>query len=774
MLLTTPTVMVSSTITELAELRDAVAAGVNEAGVAQAWLFEHHAAASGNPPDEQYLRLAATCDLYVLVVAAQGSEATTDEYVAAHDDHPEKVLPFFLGDTTDESAHLRKLVAARHTFVKRATVGELVPVIVDAVVGAVLNGEILRRTIATELDRWIERSRTAIADIPVLARPHVNVDQKRWSVTDVVRTGARIALRGMGGAGKSTAVAVAARHAARDGRTLPIVVTAAEGRSAVETLIRHRLEGHKFAAAADLLTRWGHEGRVLLVVDGVESLTPTGRRRLLLDVTRWADRFPRSGVTVCARRFDPLELGGFDRVDVAPLRTHELDDLLAAAGLGGHHPRLNPQIADIARWPMWATALIAYGIDAETGLDLLRQLVTARMQTAGMSSTLERSELRAAAGALALHAWPATSVPTDAALDHVRRWMAQPGTASRFVSQPASDVLHRLGEAGLVEVAEDVAFPHRLLATALAAEAAVESGHGDGHPDVELAPFVAAVADDDRHVDQVRNVLAAHDVFTVARYLRLSPPRQSTGHVVADVRRLVDAHLAWSPVGEALDVIYTDRWIAWRPAGTGAVITCADSDEFAAWRRASDATISSWSPLPFTNRTPEFVAAAYTLDRFRSLVVALDPGGSQWGGTAPADLHALARDRNELAERTLDALRKRRELRREMTESLGLAHVADMRPPSGEPRATVFLRRRSEPIVSYAWGHAAPAVDVVDEHVDDRTQAGSSSMWLSNLLDGDDRAVAYNDLKKAIEGALGCRLQAQTWTTPELVPAWVW
>lgn len=772
-LLTTPTVMVSSTITELTELRDAVAAGVDEAGVAQAWLFEQHATASGNPPDEQYLRLAATCDLYVLVIAAQGSAATTDEYIAAHDDNPEKVLPFFLGDTTDETADLRQLVAARHTFVKRATVGDLVPVIVKAVVEAVLSGVILRRTIATDLDWRIERRRTAIADIPVLVRPHVEVDHERRPVSDVVRLGARVALRGIGGAGKSVASAVAARQATRDGRTLPIVVTAAEGRPDVEMLIRHRLEGHKFAAGDDLLTRWGHEGRFLLIVDGVESLTPTARRRLLLDVTRWASRFPRCGVTVCARRLDPLELEGFDRVDVAPLRTREFDDLLTAAGLGAHRPRLNPQVADIAKWPMWATALIAYGLDAETGLELLRQLVTARMQTAGMSSTLERSELRSAAGVLALQAWPATSLTTDSALDHVRRWKSQPSAASTFVSQPASDILNRLGEAGLVEVAEDVAFPHRLIATALAAEAAVDSGAQDEPPDVELAPFVAAVADDDQHGDQLRDGLAAHDIFTVARYLRLSPPRQRAGDIVGDVGRLVDAYLAWSPVGEALDVIYSDSWIAWRPAGTGSVSARADADEFAVWRRISDATITSWSPLPFGNRTPEFVAAAYTLDRFRSLVVALDPVGSRWVGTAPADLRTLTRDRNELAARTLDALRSRREMRREMTESLGLAHVPTMGPPPGEPCATVVLRRRDRPTVSCTWGHAVPAVDIVDGHANDRLQAGSW-MLLSDLLDGDHRAAAYLDLKKAVENALGCRLQAQTWTTPELVPAWVW
>jgi hypothetical protein len=762
--------MVSSTITELAELRDAVAAGVNQAGVAEAWLFEHHATASGNPPEEQYLRLAATCDLYILVVAAQGSAATTDEYLAAYDDNPEKVLPFFLGDTTDETAHLRRLVSGRHTFVKRAVVGDLGPLIIDAVIDAVLNGVILRRMVAIELDRRIERSRTAIADIPVLVRPHVDLDQERRPVNEVVRPGARIALRGIGGAGKSTAAAVAARHAVRDGRTLPVVVTAGEERPDVETLIRHRLGGLKFVASDDLLTRWSHEGRVLLVVDGVEALTPTSRRRLFVDVARWADRFPRSGVAVCARRFDPLELDGFDRVDVAPLGTRELDDLLAAAGLGGHRPRLSPQIADIARWPMWATALIAYGFDAETGLELLRQLVTARMRRAGMSSTLERSELRSAAGALALKAWPATSVPSDTALDHVRRWASQPGAASTFVLQPASDVLHRLAEAGLVEVGEDVAFPHRLLATALAAEAAVDS---DEPPDVELAPFVAAVADDDRHVDQVRDVLAAHDVFTVARYLRLSPPRTRTGVIADDVRRLVEAHLAWSPVGEALDVIYTERWIVWRPDKTGAVTACTDADEFPLWRRASDATIHSWSPLPFADRTPEFVAAAYTLDRFRSLVVALDPGGSRWSSTTRADLRVLARDRNELAARTLEALRSRRELRLEMTESLGLAHVPTMRPPPGEPRATVVLRRRDASLVFYSWGHAAPAVEVVDEHASDRTEQ-RSSMLLSSLLDGNDRAAAYDDLNKAVENALGCRLQAQTWTTPELVPAWVW
>jgi hypothetical protein len=163
MLMKMPTVMLSSTIGELATLRAEVGRGVEEAGVATAWRFEVHAVAEGSPPEEQYLGIATMCDLYIVIISSQQSDATEAEYQSAYADNPDKILAFFVGDGTPAVAEFRALIESRHTRVQRPTADALVDPITNAILEAVSTGRMVRPSLLLGLDQRIDRARTAIA-----------------------------------------------------------------------------------------------------------------------------------------------------------------------------------------------------------------------------------------------------------------------------------------------------------------------------------------------------------------------------------------------------------------------------------------------------------------------------------------------------------------------------------------------------------------------------------------------------------------------------------
>jgi hypothetical protein len=762
--------MLSSTISELATLRKQVGERVEKANLATAWRFEEHAVAAGAPPDEQYLGIAASCDLYVLIIASQQSDATQAEYHEAYRDNPEKVLPFFLGNGSASVTGFRAVIDSRHTRVSRPSIAELVEPITEAILATISTGKVVRPLLLADVDRRIERARTAIANVPLVLEPRIVANGADYPAADVIGSGRRVALAGIGGSGKTMTAAITARRAASDGRTLPVYVAPSEGTTEPMELIRQRLEAARFLASDDLLERWGAEGRVMLVVDSVEGLTAIARRRLMGGITRWAERFPRCSVVVTARRFSALELPEFVRVEAAPLSEAQMRDLTQAIGLAGRPLRFSAQVRDIGRWPMWATALLVYGTEARTGLELLQRLVDARLHTAGMSSPVEAEELRAAARFVASDQWPAMASGVPETLERIRRWHEEPAAAAKFPPRPAADVLLRLGEAALLEVGDDAAFPHRLMATILAAEYAVEETGRALSADQELAPFVAALADDDAHADLLRRLLGAHDIFVLARYLRLSPPQHRTIDLDADVRRLAAANRLWSSTGGELDVVFGDTWIATRPADVFRVDRC-ENEGFAEWRSKTDQPIELWSPLPFEEHSPEFIAAVQVLSRFRSQVLALDPGGDPTRKMSPNRVQALTSNRVELSTEVVEALRRQRQAHYELLDSLGMREAAGLRPPEGEPRATIWTPQQAEPLVHIVWEGDRPSVDLVPSAP---APVQGSTGSLARLLGADPRAAAYEAMKRDIEAELGCRLGARTWSRPELVPAWAW
>jgi hypothetical protein len=688
----------------------------------------------------------------------------------AYDDNPEKVLPFFLGEGSPEVADFRSLVERRHTRVTRASAQELVEPITTGILESVSTGRVVRPLLLAEVDRRIERARMAIAAVPVVLEPHVVVDGLQHPAADIIGKGRCVALAGIGGSGKTMTTAIALRRAASDGRTLPIYVVASENVTTPIELVRQRLNAARFSPSDDLVERWGAEGRILLVVDGVESLTAPTRRQLMSAIAGWAERFPRCGVAVCARKFSPLELPEFVHAAAAPLGQAEMRDLIEALGVGDRALHFSEQVREIALWPMWATALVVYGIEARTGLELLQRLVDARLRTAGMSSSLEAAELRAAAGFVAHSLWPATTSTIPETLEWVRQWRTESATGARFAPRPAEDVLQRLGEAALLEVGDDVEFPHRLLATILAAEHVVADSGAAVSIDEELAPFVAALADDDRHIELLRRILGTHDVFVVARYLRLSPPRERSVTLEADLQRFAAAHRMWSRDGTELDMAFGEVWIAWRPASVAGSCHC-DDDEYVEWRSQSDEAIDFWPSLPFAERTPEFVAAVYILGKFRSRVLDLEPSSDQARTMPPNDVRALMRNRTEVTASVVGALNRRRQAHRDLLAELGMLDVGALRPPEGNPCVTIWHQGQREALVHVSWGGDHPVVNVVASAP---ALAQGRTGLLADLLGGLDRAAAYGDVKRNIEMALGCRLSSQSWSRPELVPAWAW
>jgi hypothetical protein len=762
--------MLSSTIGELVDLRTAVAKQIEATGTATAWQFETHAVAAGTPPSEQYLNIAATCDLFVLIVAAQRSDATEQEYAAAYQDNPEKILPFFLGDSSSEVRAFRALIEGRHTRASEATWEQLVGPITEAVAEVVRTGKILRAPLLRDLDARIERARTLIVDLPLLLEPRVVQGGTSKLMSELRNLDMRMALSGIGGSGKSLSAAITARRIARDGRTLSIYTPVTRDISNVTELLHARLDALRFQASAEILHRWGAEGRIFLVVDGVEAIAATSRRHLMESIVEWSKRYPRCGVIVCARQFADLELTGFIHASASKLSHPQLDDLLKALGVSEGALRLPDQVRDIAEWPLWAIAVVTYGTRAQTGLELLQQLVETRLTTAGMSSPLESNQLRAAAALLAFRMWPDTESNVEVALGNIAAWCSDPATQIKFAPRPAEEVLTGLEEAGLLEVGERVSFPHRLLSTILAAEYAATSPESARDADEELLPFVAALIDDDSHVDLLNTLLAQSGAFAQARYLRLSPPQIRTIDIESDVRRLAVAQRLWAVGARDLDVICGGSWIAWRSSKAFFLRRAESLDGYASWRNESYDPVVFWPSLPFATRTPEFVAALQVLNLFRAHVLSFDSGEDRANMSQP-EINRLLHHRAELSELIIDSLRRRRGIRTDLLTKLGLSDIRGFRVTVGEPDATVWTSGQEDAWLEVSWIDGPPSVGYRAVTAD---WMPSNAQSLTNVLATPfDRAV-YLELRRDIESALGCRLGAQSWGRPELVQAWAW
>jgi len=583
--------------------------------------------------------------------------------------------------------------------------------------------------------------------------------------------GKSVALSGIGGSGKSTTAAVAAHRVAVNERILPIFASVGTTSTDVLRIIQSRLHAIRFEADSDLVQRWSNDGRIFLVIDGIESLSTDSRHSLLVSVAKWAEEFPRCGVVVCGRAFAGDELAQFEHLQAAPLDDRQLADLAASLGLPIHPHQFAKQIRDVARWPMWATALIVHGPQVQTGLELLQLMVETRFRATNTSSPIEKERLLSLVRLIAYELWPMTETTIATALDLVETWASDAQTASRFIRRPAEAEIEKLAEIGLIELGDVVGFPHRLFATILAAEHAVADIARSQSVDEELVPFVAALADDESHADLVTSVLGGQSIYILTRYLRLSTSLERMVAMDSDIQRLIKAVRLLSLNQVDLNIATGDQWIAWHASDKFSVRHFEKDDEFREWEQASSFPIMFWPHSPFIDRTPEYIAAVFALNQFKLHALSLYPDGNPSFEYSDTELQKAMRNRKSLTAKLLATAYSRRDIYRGFVEELGSSNQFDLSSLDGEPKIDIRKNNLSEYWIEILWTDQPASVKYGELTDDWRPE---NAMYLREFLQDSPEANIYQTFERRVEGLLGCRLASQSWESLELVSAWSW
>jgi uncharacterized protein DUF4062 len=763
--------MVSSTIGELSAERRQIADSLAAAGIADGWLFELHATAAGEPPKARYLDVARSCDLYVIIIAAQGSGATEAEYHAAYEDNPRKVLPFFVGDRTDATKSLRALIESRHVRVHREDLADLPTAVVDAITDHVRSGEVVRPPLVEALDRRLQRSEQVVSGalplsfIPTL-RPNLRPGERKaepgpFPATSLPAREHHIVLEGIGGSGKTYGALAMLHHASGNGK-LPVVVQPTNNEVSIRELIVSAFEAVRFFPGDALFQQLARDGRLGVLIDGIDGIASDQRRVFLADVDEFARRFPRSLMICCMRRALPDELRHFARFTLEPLSDEQTADMFRSVDA----PEIKTfptQVADLARWPLWAWALLEVGPSVPTGLVLLQQLLDHRVRRSAAYSPIETEMLVDAAGALAFDAWPQPSMTAHDALTTLTTFGASSSVRSKFAVPPAQTVIERLSAAGIVQLTPDVVFAHPLFATFLGARHAVtaEPMTSAMAADPEFAMFVAALLGEDRG-DEKLACLLRHGPVGQARYLRLAPetPREPEPD-----DPLVFGAAVKMLSGSAAECIVTDEWTAWRAADDPGA---PDLDALQSWFAAGDVNFLPGNA--FQRRSPVDVATIESLARFKDHVVHQRPREDRFDRLNDAELKRLRKlSREELNELILQAALDWRREWREQAVAMGISTLPETAIGDGDPQVIVY-EDWPDPGLRIEWGGKAGVSWV---------QPGSKEpAWgyrsLSRFLDPGRSARIYEELVERAEQALGCTFGSQAWSRPEHVAAWAW
>lgn len=368
--------------------------------------------------------------------------------------------------------------------------------------------------------------------------------------------------------------------------------------------------------------------------------------------------------------------------------------------------------------------------------------------------------------------WPQTRAPVDETLAAVVQWAEDGRAKAAFSPRPAEEQLQLLAEAGLLEIGDLASFPHRMFSTLLASEGVTESSPQADSVDDELAPFVAALLDDDVHAEGLVQLLTGRSIFVSARVLRLSPSRQRTDLSDSDLLRLAQAYSAWSQSGQELSVVRGESWTAWRRSTKREVRTAVTDAEFHAWRAEVAGDINLWPHLPLGERSPEFIALIALLGDFRRTLLALDPGGDPHVSASSEHVRSLLSRPLDFDRTVLEAVEERRSLHRSMFVAADLlGEVGIEQEDSGGPIVTVRVSNAGEGWVEVAMGGENPSVV---RGPDPEGLRPYRAIELGVLLSGNQMANVYAQLVREVETALGARLGAQSWSKAELVPSWTW
>ena len=551
------------------------------------------------------------------------------------------------------------------------------------------------------------------------------------------------------------------RHANSKGK-LPVVVQPTSNEQSIKELITGAFDASRFFPGDELLQQLARDGRLGVIVDGIDALASDDRRIFLHDVDEFARRFPRSLMICCVRRALPDELRSFARFTLEPLSDKQTADMLRSVNV----PQIKAfpvQVADLARWPLWAWALLEVGPSVPTGLLLLQQVLEHRIRKSGTYAPIETEFLTDAAAAIAFHAWPQPSMTAHRALTTIATWGASVSVRSKFSVPPAETVIQRLSAAGIVQLTPDVIFAHPLFATYLGARHAATVGPiTDAMAgDPEFAMFVTALLGDDRVNEKLTHLLR-HGPVGQARYLRL----------VSEIPRepQPDDPIAFGTAvktlsGSAAECIATDHWTAWRTAEEPGA---AAADAVQLWMSVGDVNF-----LPghaFKHRSPVDVATIESLARFKAHVTYQQPNEDRFGRLTDRELKRLRKlPRQQLNDLILEAALDWRREWREQAATMRISTLAETAIGDGDPEVTVY-EDWPDPGLRIDWGGTASVTWVQQ----DSNQPTWNSRPLSTFLEPGRSARIYQELIERAEQAIGCTFGSQAWNRPDHVAAWAW
>jgi hypothetical protein len=773
-----PLVFVSSTIEELRLSRQEIEGAIRSLGLVDEWLFEFHAVSAGAPADVQYLNTAGSCDLFVLVIAQQMSAATREEYERAFDDNPQKVIAFYVGETNDDVREFRSIVDARHARTQLDTEDGLATAVARAVEDAVLTARLVVPDLKSGFRRQLARLDQLVGlDPPMSFVPFCREGHGRPErLAAVLQRTNRVALIGIGGAGKTYSALATLAGYADDGFLLPLYLRASPDAEGVLALIERAFDTVRFQPGSDLITRYCREGRLVLCLDGIDDLPSDQRARLLRAAEHFSDRFPRSRVLALSRSVDANSLAGFARATPSELSDAAITQLFELHGYTDFRADrdLPGRIRDLGERPFWAALLATVGTDAETGLVLLERLIDRRLSVAVPDDELRRKKLRLVLGRIALRARPATDVALAEALSEIGSMWDDPAIAAVFTPEPADRLIDEARATGLIDTDEErLVIVHPLVATTLAAHAAATQTAVPLDVDDELAAFIAGLLPSDR-CDEILDLLGERDIFTLARALRLRPSTQRTQSLPADGQTYLAALQRFqriiggsTDIGVSFLVDPAGGWTAAREISDGVEVSDETFDNWSS-RGTDETALVVWPGQPFASQLPHSLAAAETLYRFkRRADEALPRREPTWLESEDEDFAALASDRVRVAELASTFFVAWRDAVLNQASQLGLIRAGSVNLPEGDPQIIIHSSPGQEGRVEIAWGEGA-SVDFVDD-------GEPRHAWYGLRYITENPVEASGEwLRRRIEHELGSSLDSASWLRPELLAGWRW
>lgn len=739
------------------EKRERVRLAIESLDLAESWLFEYSASAAGIGPSDQYLQSARDSDVFVLLVGDEVRDGTRREYDVAYDDNPSKVLAFFVGQGGHDVRALRDQIRARHTTIPVATVDLLPGAVADAVRRYVESGDIVR----PGLTERVTATRTARRDslgLPAGFEWERSLIRSSQLPSGLLDGEAHTFLIGEAGSGKTDAALGALSHIA-NGRPprLPLLLQARPEALSVESLIDDALMAVRFTAGDTLIRQYLADGRVALVIDGIDELDPDLADELMRSVVDAADRYPRTAMLLVRRSLDGGPPTGWAQAELAPLGPNELNSLFSAFGYQEEHQAqsLPRDLMDLVRLPFWAILVAQFGRVAKSGLSLLEALCESRITEGLVGNPMRQQILRDGIGALALGTLPAADASLDQALSDLSGWLERPDTRQRYESRTAESVIDDARQAGLVSIdLQRVKFVHPLVATFLAARAVALSGQLDSAPaqTPDFAAMAAALMAEDRHDDAVA-LLKDGGIFAASKAVRLSGQR--SGSVRDDDLVLFDAiyrSLAESLVGQsidgawqriALDGYHCLRIGAETEAQQAEIVDLRDWG----WTVGGEADYYCWPEDPFVERTPLLLAATLIVIAFKQRLIDVRPTGDPYGpmGKTSDDHLPLTEAKSQAV---IEHVVAQGRARSDLLDAIGLrGSVLDT--TVGSPTVTIYSDSHGT-WYSAEWGGDAPSVRESD---DEPTHARSVGE-----LKADPAAVAYRELVSDVEARLGSQL----------------